>query len=77
MRCQFGELMEQKQKMYTSPTGSVHSEENEAVSNPLSSSSEEEPLRRGRRERRPPTNSNNFRVEIPEFEGKLDPDEFP
>ena len=26
--------------------------------------------------RSPPSNSNNFRIELPEFEGKLDPDEF-
>jgi len=38
---------------------------------------EDEELRRTpRREWRPPTNSNDFRVELPEFEGKLDPDEF-
>jgi len=40
-----------------------------------SSNGEEEP-RRGQKERREPANSNNFRVEIPNFEGKLDLDEF-
>ena len=37
---------------------------------------DEEPRRTPRRESRPPTNSNYFRVELPEFEGKLDRDEF-
>jgi len=41
-----------------------------------SSSKEEEPLRTVRGGRRTPQNSNDFKVEIPEFEGKLDPDEF-
>ena len=48
----------------------------EKGSNLVSSSSEEEPPRRVRRERRQPTNSNDFRVKIPEFKGKLDLDEF-
>ena len=62
--------------MLASPTGSIHDEKDKLASNLMSSSNEEEPPRRGRRERRQPTNSNDFRVEMPEFEGKLDPDEF-
>jgi len=62
--------------MNASPTGSIHAEEDEAASNPLSSYSEEEPLRRVRREQRYATNSNDLRVEIPKFESKLDPYEF-
>jgi len=44
----------------------------------LESSSEEKPLTRSRKEQRPikKKNSNDFKVEIPKFEGKLDPDEF-
>jgi len=42
----------------------------------VSSSSEAEPLRRFREARIAPHNSNDFKVEIPEFEGKLYPDEF-
>jgi len=43
----------------------------------LVSTSEDEPLRRlRRRESRPLPNFNDFKVEIPEFEGKLDLDEF-
>ena len=67
--------MKQNQKVLASPTGSIHGEEEGAVSN-ISSSNEEEPLKKGRREQRQPTNSNDFRVESPEFEGRLDPDEF-
>jgi len=42
----------------------------------LESSSEEEPLRGPRQEQRGQGNSNDFRVEIPEYEGKLDPEDF-
>ena len=34
------------------------------------------PSRRVRRGRRPLAKFNDFRVEVPEFESKLDPDEF-
>ena len=57
------------------PTNSIHGEENDVASN-VSSSIEEEPCGRGRRAQRQPTNSNDFRAETPEFEGKLDLDEF-
>jgi len=76
MRRQLGELMKQKQKMHASPIGSDHGKQDEVATNSLSSSSEEEPFRRVRRERRQPANSNDFRVELPKFEGKLDPNEF-
>jgi len=62
--------------VYASSIGYVHSEEGEAASNPLSSSSKEDHLRRGRREQRQLAISDDFRVEISEFEGKLDLDEF-
>jgi len=38
--------MKQKQKMHAEPTWSDNEEEEQAASNPLSSSSEDEPLRR-------------------------------
>ena len=76
MRKQLGEFMKQKQKMHASPNSSTQGEEEEATSDPLSSSSEGEPFREERKEERWPTNSNDFRVEIPEFKSKLDPDEF-
>ena len=66
--------MKQKQKALKSPSGSVHGDEE--ASNSISSSSEEEPLRRVREARRAPRNSNDFEVKIPEFEGRLDPEEF-
>jgi len=42
----------------------------------LDSSSEDEPLRMARPKPRLQANSNDFRVEIPEFKGKLDLEEF-
>ena len=39
-------------------------------------SCDEEPSRRSRPEQRMQANSNDFRVEIPEYEGKLDPEDF-
>jgi len=76
LRRQLDEFMKQKQKTHAESTCSDHSEKDEATSNPLSLSSEDEPLRRTRRKQRPSINSNDFRVEIPKFEGKLSPDEF-
>lgn len=66
--------MKQKQKALESPSISVHGDEE--ASNLVSSSSEEEPLKRVKEARRALCNSNDFKVEIPEFEGKLDSDEF-
>jgi len=54
-----------------SPTVFVHGEEGEGGSNSMSFSSEEEPPQRTRREKWSSTNSNDFRVKILEFEGKL------
>jgi len=48
----------------------------ETSSNSLRYSSEEEPHRRSKRGQRPSINVNDFRIEILEFEGKIDPDEF-
>ena len=42
----------------------------------MDSSSDDEPLRMARREPRFQGNTNDFKVEILEFEGKLDPEEF-
>jgi len=66
--------MKQKQKVLQRPSGFVHG--NVEASNLVNSSSHEEPQRRVRKARRAPRNSNDFKVEIPEFEDKLDPDEF-
>ena len=69
-------MMKQKQKRHASPIGSVYGDVDDAARNPLSSSCDEEPFRRVRRDRRQPSSSDDFRVKILEFEGKLDPDEF-
>ena len=42
----------------------------------MDSSSEDEPLRMARPKPRNQANTNDFKVEIPEFECKLDPEEF-
>ena len=42
----------------------------------MDSPSGDEPFRMARRKPRIQANSNNFKVEIPEFKGKLDPEEF-
>ena len=68
--------MKQKKKVFAGPPGSIHGDEDEVTINSLSSPNEEEPLRRTRKERRQPINSNDFRIEIPEFERMHDPDEF-
>ena len=71
------EVLKQKKAAVTSPSGSVREDEGNVSSNLLSSSNEGEQLhRRSRRWQKPSTNSNDFRVEIAKFEGKLDPNEF-
>ena len=59
-----------------SPTGSNLEELNEAESQHSEYEGEAELRRTLRREWQPSSNSNNFRVDIPKFEGKLDPDGF-
>ena len=46
------------------------------LSHNIDSSSEDEPLRMARLEPRFQVNTNDFRVKIPKFEGKLDLEEF-
>ena len=75
LRCQLGEVLIHKKKVAESRTESDHAGESEAKSNAIESASEQEPPRRSRRERKSTSNSNDFRVNIPEFEGKLDPEE--
>jgi len=48
----------------------------QVFSHEVDSSSEEEPIRMTREELWFQANSNDFKVEVPEFEGKLDPEEF-
>ena len=76
LRRQLGEAMKQKQKALDSPLESGQGDESEAESHNPESTIEGDVLRRQRREGRSTPNSNDFRVDIPEFEGKLDPEEF-
>jgi len=77
LRKQLGSNMKQKQKLQedNERIGMNYGSEEEA-SNALSFSKDYVPFERTRRGARPTFNSNDFKVEIPEFEGKLDPDEF-
>ena len=72
LQTQLGQLMEDKRRWTQSPTP-FHEEEfdGEANNYQVNSSDEEVPRRR-----RQGSNLGDFRVKIPEFEGKLDPDHF-
>lgn len=78
LRRQHAESIRQKRRNLVSSSssslGSAQEEDNGRNNPHLVSSSEEEPPRR--RERRPQPSLNDFKVDIPDFEGKLDPDEF-
>ena len=76
LRKQLGTFLKQKQKLNEEPSYSAPHNQEQAFSHNLESSSDEEPKRRPRPEQRGQGNSNDFRVEIPEYEGKLDPEEF-
>ena len=79
LRRQLGESLKQKGKILassSSPPCLAQEEESERDHHPLVSSSEEEPQRRPRRGRRFQPNLNDFRVNVSEFEGKLDLDHF-
>jgi len=75
LRHQIEETEKQTKKPMKRPSGSVHGDDGKSNSY-LSSSSHEEPHRRSRGGRRPSTNFDDFKVEILESEGKLDPNEF-
>ena len=58
---------------------SIHSRsqrQEQVFSHTLDSSSEDEPLRMTRQDSHVQASSNDFKVEVPEFEGKLDPEDF-
>jgi len=84
-RKQLGNNMKQKQKLQepsvrigepSARFGGVSYGNEEEGSNALSCSEDEIPYARYSRESRPAFNTSEFKVTIPEFEGKLDPDEF-
>jgi len=69
--------MKQKERVLESPTAFNPDKLSEEVESQHSKlEGEAEPRRTPRRRWRALTNSNNFRVELPELEGKLEPDEF-
>ena len=81
LKRQLSESMKQKRKELRSSHSSNSSEsdqgeEDHDESHHLNSSSEEEPLRRPRRHRRNAPNLGDIKVEVPEFEERLDSDEF-
>jgi len=77
LRKQLRSNMKQKQKLHedSERIGMNYRSEEEA-SNALSFSEDDVPFGRTRRVARPTFNSNDFKVEITEFEARLDPDEF-
>ena len=76
VRKELGKVVKQKQHILESPTGSNLDEVSEDKSQ--HSEYEEDEPRKSIHARRPSfnTNSNDFRVNVPEFEGKLDLEEF-
>jgi len=68
--------MKQEQKPLDSPPEFGQGDESEAESHIPKPASEGDVPRMPRRERRSTQNSNDFRVDIPEFESKLYPKEF-
>jgi len=76
LRKQLGTFLKQKQKLNEEPSYSAPQGREQVFSHNLECLSDEEPLRRPRSDQRGQGNSNDFRVEIPEYKGKLDPKEF-
>ena len=77
LRKQLGNKMKQEQKVQEPSIriGTNYGHEQKA-SNALSDSEEDVRFQRTQRRTRSTFNSNEFKVEIPELEEKLDPDEF-
>ena len=76
LRKQLGIFLKQKQQLNEASFFSPPRGQEQVFSHTLDSSSEDEPLRMTRQDSHDQANSNDFRVEIPEFEGKLDPEDF-
>ena len=76
MRKQLGLVLKKKQKLNEDTLHSEPRTHEQVFSHEVDSSSEEEPTRMVRGEPQFQANSNDFRVEVLEFEGKLDPAEF-
>jgi len=68
--------LKQKQQAKEEPLQSDPKRQEQVSSHTLDSTSGDEPLRMARPELRIQANSNDFKVEVPKYEGKLDPEEF-
>ena len=68
--------MKQKQQANAEPLQSESKRQEQVFSHTLDSSSKDEPLRMTRQDSQNQASANDFKVEIPEFEGKLDPEDF-
>jgi len=68
--------LKQKQTINEEPLQSEPRRQEHVFSHHLDSSSEDEPLRMARAEPWMQANTNDFKVEIPNYEGKLEPEEF-
>ena len=71
---QLGTFLKQKQKMCEEPNQSEPQRQEQVFSHTLDSSSEDEPLRMTSQIPRIQASTNDFKVEVPEFECKLDPE---
>jgi len=76
LRKQLGSVLKQKKKLNKETLQSEPRMHEQVFSHDVESSSEEEPTRMTREEPRFQASSNDFKVEVLEFEGKLDPEEF-
>ena len=81
LQSQLGKKMQEKRKNLQSPRSSskhnLGDSEEEEESNSLEDSEEDAYVRRPKRHQRPQDRSyNDFKVDIPNFEGQLDPDVF-
>ena len=76
LRKQLGSILKQKQKLNGDTLQAEPRRHEQVFSHEVDSSSEEEPTRMTRGEPQFQANSNDFKVEVPKFEGKLHPKEF-
>jgi len=73
---QLGSVLKQKQKLNEDTIQSKRRMPEQVFSHDVESSSEGERTRMIREEPRFQASSNDFKVEIPKFKGKLDPEKF-
>ena len=73
---QLGIFLKQKQKMCEDPIPSEPQRQEQMFNHSLDSSSEDELLSVNRQASHVQASPNEFKIEVPEFEGKLDPEDF-